>query len=117
MEATSIGNVKIHPQTLLERGLRKELVRQVSSAYHRNLQFRGQGEAKKMTTKGDRGGGEGVKPSLLCFKEECARSLSNLARRMEGFRRAIEYIQDFLAISGLKIFSEEMSRIIGYNLE
>jgi len=114
MEATSIGNVEIHPQTLLERGLRRELVRQISSAHHR-LQFRIQDEAKKKM-KGS-GGGDGVQPLLKYFKEECIRSFSNLARRVEGFRRAIEYIQDFLDIAGLEIFSEETSRVIGYNLE
>jgi len=119
MESTLIGNVEIHPQTLLERGLRKELVRQVSSAHHRILQFRIQsGTKKKMKTiRSGGGGGVDTEPLLLYFKEKCTLAFSNLARRMEGFRRAIEYIQDFLAIAGLKIFSEETSRVMGYNLE
>jgi len=36
---------------------------------------------------------------------------------MDGFRRSFEYIQDYVNIYGLKIWQEEMSRIINYNVE
>lgn len=36
---------------------------------------------------------------------------------MDGFRRSFEYIQDYVSIYGLKIWQEEMSRIINYNVE
>lgn len=36
---------------------------------------------------------------------------------MDGYRRSFEYIQDYIGIYGLKIWQEELSRIIGYNVE
>ena len=36
---------------------------------------------------------------------------------MEGFRRSFEYIQDYVNIYGLKIWQEEVSRIVNYNVE
>lgn len=110
MESTLIGKVEIYPKALLEKGLRKEFVRQVSSAHHTHLQFKIE-EKKKMTTQED------STDSLVQYQKEFIQSLSNLSRRMEGFRRAIEYIQDFLNIAGLKVFSDETNRVIGYNLE
>ena len=40
-----------------------------------------------------------------------------LSERMSGFRRSFEYIQDYVNIYGLKIWQEEVSRIINYNVE
>lgn len=36
---------------------------------------------------------------------------------MSGFRRSFEYIQDYVRISGLKIWQEELSRIILFHVE
>ena len=36
---------------------------------------------------------------------------------MDGFRRSFEYIQDYVCIYGLKIWQEEVSRIVSYNVE
>lgn len=36
---------------------------------------------------------------------------------MDGFRRSFEYVQDYVGIYGLKIWQEEVSRIINYNVE
>lgn len=43
--------------------------------------------------------------------------LTALEARMSGFRRSFEYIQDYVNIYGLKIWQEEVSRIINYNVE
>jgi WASH complex subunit strumpellin len=36
---------------------------------------------------------------------------------MDGFRRSFEYVQDYVGMYGLKIWQEEVSRIINYNVE
>lgn len=36
---------------------------------------------------------------------------------MNGFCTSFEYIQDYISMYGLKIWQEEMSRIINYNVE
>lgn len=43
--------------------------------------------------------------------------IDSVAKKMDGYRRSFEYIQDYLNIYGLKIWQEEMSRIINYNVE
>ncbi len=36
---------------------------------------------------------------------------------MDAFKRSFEYIQDYVDMHGLKIWQEEVSRIINYNVE
>ena len=36
---------------------------------------------------------------------------------MDAFCRSFEYIQDYVNIHGMKIWQEEVSRIINYNIE
>ena len=48
---------------------------------------------------------------------ELVPKLDQLGAVMDGFRRSFEYIQDYVNIYGLKIWQEEMSRIINYNVE
>ncbi len=43
--------------------------------------------------------------------------LAELGDVMDGFRRSFEYIQDYVNIYGLRIWQEEVSRIINYNVE
>lgn len=43
--------------------------------------------------------------------------LKDMAATMDGFYRSFEYIQDYVSIYGLKIWQEEVSRIINYNVE
>ena len=103
MEATIIGNMEINPRRLLEEGLRGELVKHISKALHQHLQF------QTIHTR--------RRDSDERRKAECIQSFSTLARRMEGFRRGIEYIQDFIGVAGLKIYLEETARVIRFNTE
>jgi len=43
--------------------------------------------------------------------------LKELGSKMDGFRRSFEYIQDYVDVYGLKIWQEELSRIVNYNVE
>lgn len=88
-----MGIIKLDPRQLLEDGIRKELVRQLTTAMHDALVFR--------TGKVD----------------DFESRLTDLGRRLDGFRQAFEYIQDILGVYGLKIWQEEMSRIIHYQVE
>jgi len=103
MEETMIGDLKMNPQQLLEEGLRKELVRQVSTAMHVNLQFPIETErsSKSLTTSHD--------AFIDAFR--------SLSRRMEGFQRAIIWLQDFLRIDGLEIYLQESTRVIWHSIK
>lgn len=97
MKETLVGVVKVDPKQLLEVGIRKELVRQVATAFHRQLDF---------TAKIPKGGSSELIPRLR-----------RLSETMRGFRMSFEYIQDYVDIYGLKIWQEEVSRIVYYNVE
>jgi len=94
MKTTLVGIIKIDPKQLLEDGIRKELVRQVATALHGGLIL----SAK-------------AKPGELQSR------LKELGGRMDAFKRSFEYIQDYVNIQGLKIWQEELSRIVNYNVE
>uniref|UniRef100_A0A8C9F6P8 WASH complex subunit 5 n=1 Tax=Pavo cristatus TaxID=9049 RepID=A0A8C9F6P8_PAVCR len=94
MKTTLVGIIKVDPKQLLEDGIRKELVKRVALALHRGLIFNPR-----------------AKPSELMPK------LKEMAATMDGFHRSFEYIQDYVNIYGLKIWQEEVSRIINYNVE
>uniref|UniRef100_A0A8D2ZZ93 WASH complex subunit 5 n=1 Tax=Scophthalmus maximus TaxID=52904 RepID=A0A8D2ZZ93_SCOMX len=85
---------EVDPKQLLEDGIRKELVKRVAYALHKGLIFNPK-----------------TKPSELMPK------LKDMAATMDGFYRSFEYIQDYVSIYGLKIWQEEVSRIINYNVE
>uniref|UniRef100_H2LM05 WASH complex subunit 5 n=1 Tax=Oryzias latipes TaxID=8090 RepID=H2LM05_ORYLA len=85
---------EVDPKQLLEDGIRKELVKRVAYALHKGLIFNPK-----------------AKPSELMPK------LKDMAATMDGFYRSFEYIQDYVSIYGLKIWQEEVSRIINYNVE
>ena len=78
---------------MLEAGIRKELVRQIATALHDFLQFK--------------------TGRLSDFEAR----LSQLGQKLDGFKQSFEYIQDYVNIYGLKIWQEEFSRIINYNVE
>ena len=50
-------------------------------------------------------------------QSELMSKLETLGAKMDGFVRSFEYIQDYVDIHGLKIWQEEVSRIINYNME
>jgi WASH complex subunit strumpellin len=93
MEKTLLGVIQIEPRQILEEGLRRELVRLVSHAMHSDLTFR------DMT------------------RGEIVQNMSRLATTLLGLKRSIEYLQDYIGIAGLKIFQQEVARIINYNTE
>uniref|UniRef100_A0A8C9SLQ9 WASH complex subunit 5 n=1 Tax=Scleropages formosus TaxID=113540 RepID=A0A8C9SLQ9_SCLFO len=85
---------EVDPKQLLEDGIRKELVRRVAFALHKGLTFNPKAKTSELMPK-----------------------LKDMAATMDGFYRSFEYIQDYVSIYGLKIWQEEVSRIINYNVE
>ena len=96
MKTTLVGIIKIDPKKLLEDGIRRELVYKISKGLHSTLIFTDKGKNRD---------------------KELVEKLSVLAASMDGLRRSFEYIQDYVNIYGLKMWNEEFSRILSYNLE
>ncbi|KAK7873803.1 hypothetical protein R5R35_005787 [Gryllus longicercus] len=94
MKSTLVGIIRIDPKQLLEDGIRKELVKHIATALHQGLTFNPKAKTSELHTK-----------------------LEALGKIMDGHRRSFEYIQDYVNIYGLKIWQEEVSRIISYNVE
>ncbi|CAH0381661.1 unnamed protein product [Bemisia tabaci] len=94
MQSTSLGVVQIDPPQLLEEGIRKELVHNIAHALHTGIIFSPKSKA-----------------------EELIKKLEALGDIMDGYRRSFEYIQDYIGMFGLKIWQEELSRVISYNVE
>ena len=93
MEKTFVGLIEIDPKKLLEEGIRRELVNKISEILHTHMTFK-----------------EG---SIDAF----VRRLDSLADKLKKFQQAFEYIQDFIGLYGLKIWQEEMTRVVGYNTD
>lgn len=94
MKKTLVGIVQVDPKQLLEDGIRKELVHQVMKALHTGLVFNPKAKTSELVPK-----------------------LTALGKVMDGYYRSFEYIQDYVSIYGLKVWQEEVSRIVSYNVE
>jgi WASH complex subunit strumpellin len=93
MDKTLFGIIQVDPRNLLEDGIRKELVRNITNSMNSILVFpSGRIEAF-----------EGV--------------LEELAKVLLGYKRSFEYISDYVTVYGLKIWQEEFSRIINFFVE
>jgi WASH complex subunit strumpellin len=57
----------------------------------------------------------------LTFREnssqEISQRVSKLAASIDGLKRSIEYLQDYISIAGLKMYQEEFARVINYSTE
>lgn len=104
METTRIGGREVNPRQLLEEGLRRELVSHISELLHSLLQFDFSANAESVV-------------SMIKHQAAAKRSLASLAVRLQGFQDAFECVQDYMCMHGLKMWHEEMRRIISYNVE
>lgn len=90
MKTTLVGIIRIDPQVLLEQGIRKELLRQL------------------MLT---------MNTAFGTPKMSLESKLQQTSQRVDGIRRSFEYIGDYVNSHGLKIFQEELSRLINFATE
>ena len=93
MEKTLLGIIQVEPREILQEGLRRELVRQIAYAMDKNLTFKELSRAEINT------------------------NMSRLAATLDGLKRSIEYLQDYIDTAGLKIYQQELARVVNYNTE
>ncbi|GET89819.1 hypothetical protein, conserved [Leishmania tarentolae] len=96
MEETTVGVVRVNPHRLLEDGIRKELVEHITRELHAGIWF---------------------DPSTPSTVEDLDRELVQLGARLRGVRNSFEYIQDFVHVQGLKIWTEEFQRVVRFTLQ
>ena len=50
-------------------------------------------------------------------RQEINQRMTSLASSLDGLKRSIEYLQDYIGLAGLKIYQQELGRIVTYNTE
>lgn len=91
MQETLLGVIKVDPHQLLEDGIRTELVSRVCHALDRQVQL--------------------PTPLINPSTEQVLKVLHNVSASMRSFERSLEYVQDYVAINGLRMWHEELERI------
>ncbi|XP_022113508.2 WASH complex subunit 5 [Pieris rapae] len=92
MRSTLVGVIRVDPAELLEDGLLRELDRHVRRKFVEYLEP----QVKK--------------PNNLVSR------LQKLAESMEGYKRSLEYIQDYINMHGLRIWQKQVSTLINENV-
>lgn len=87
MRSTLVGVIRVDPAELLEEGLLRELDTHISKKFNEFLEP----QAKK--------------PGNLISR------LQKLAESMDGYKRSLEYIQDYINIHGLRIWQKQVCHI------
>ena len=88
MEKTLLGVVRVDPRRVLHDGLRAELVRRLSETLDGRLVFPAPPRKARDARAAD--------------AAQFHAALAALAADVAGFRRAVEYVQDYIDIAGLK---------------
>lgn len=104
MQNTVIGVIQVDSRSLLEDGFRRELVRRVSDSIREIL-------SPAETT------ASSSNSSVLQLANSLLSRLVRLDEVMGGFKRSLEYVQDYLFIYGLRMWQEELSRIVRFNVD
>ena len=104
MENTVIGGAQVNPRKLLDEGLQKELVSHVSELLDGLLQFDFSANSETVA-------------SMIRHRAATTGSLASLSGRLEGFRAALGCVEDYVCMHGSKMWHEELSRIVNYNVE
>lgn len=85
MQTTLVGIIRLDPKKLLENGIRKELVGEILKTMESNLVF-----------------GKAASANGVVLKSK----LSAMMGRLEGIKRSLEYIGDYVNSNGLRVSSK-----------
>lgn len=104
MQNTTVGLVKINSKQLLEDGIRRELVKRMSDSIRDFIvQQRKSRTSQTMT----------ISQQAQCLLS----TLEGLHTIMNGYKCSFNYLQDYLFIYGLRMWQEELNRLIKFNVE
>ena len=93
MNKTVLGVIQVDPRQVLEEGLRRELVKRIAICLHDCLKL------EKTSA-----------PNIIA-------AMRTVASQLDGLKRSVQYIQDYIDMPGLKIYQQEFLRVINYNIE
>jgi WASH complex subunit strumpellin len=99
MERTFMGVLELDPRALLQAGIRAQVCTHLARAVHEELRF-------SVAEQGFLG--SSVRPATAA---EFEARLGALAERLTALRASFEYIQDYVNVTGLRIWQEELGRV------
>ena len=99
MEKTLLGVIRVDPRQILKDGISKHLVDQISRSFHLCLAF----DLRPARGKDPKAAVEGA--------------LQLLRDQLAGVRNSFEYVQDYIAMYGLRMWQEQFQRIVAFNTE
>lgn len=91
MRSTLVGVIRVDPAELLEEGLLKELDKHISKKFTELL--------------------EPQQKKPLTMLHNLLPRLQKLAESMDGYKRSLEYIQDYINIHGLRIWQKQVRKL------
>ena len=94
MEKTLMGVIEVDPKTILEEGIRKELLSLLAKTFNEYIDF-----------------------SVNTKKRDFQPKLKEIISKISCIKRSFLYIQDYINIKGSKMWCEEMHRLFGYYVE
>lgn len=94
MEKTLMGVIEVDPKTILEEGVRKELLSLLAKTFNQYIDF-----------------------SVYTKKKDLEPKLKEIISKINCIKRSFIYIQDYVNIKGSKMWHEEMHRLFGYYVE
>jgi WASH complex subunit strumpellin len=99
MEKTLLGVIRVDPRQILKDGISKHLVDQISRSFHVCLSF----DLRPVRGKDPKAAVEGA--------------LQLLRDQLAGVRNSFEYVQDYVAMYGLRMWQEQLLRVVAFNTE
>lgn len=112
MGDTTVGLVRVNSKRMLEDGMRQELASRMLTFIRDILKHREAPATSKSPFKFSE-----PQVDLSNMRENLMRRLRDLDTLMNGYKRSFEYIQDYIGIYGLRIWQEELDRMINSDLE
>ena len=110
IETTQLGVEVVEPSVLLEKGVRKQLVKRMTQCLQRELtNFEQKQNAGKSSVTAIFSTSSSQQNRSKVFADQLALAGKSLG----GIRRSLEYIQDYMQVHGLAIWQEEMGKLVG----
>ena len=101
IKATTLGVQVIDPKDLLRQGVRKQLLRRIVAIMQEHLVYK---QSKSFFR---------LEPSSGRSKD-FLRKLDLASKHLNGMKRSLEYIQDYIQVHGMSIWHDELSKLLSF---
>lgn len=127
IETTRIGVEVVEPKHLLEMGVRKQLTTRMVSVLQRTLSSSSSASSSSSSTKkaskmsswslGFGSSASSKAGESSAYRTALEDKLLQTCKHLQGIKRSLEYIQDYMQVHGIAIWQEEMCKLVSVLLE